>query len=248
MTLATARTTRCCGSASECTCSAVTFCSKRRCQVDECFFFGIMTSLSRRHTICRPSPSGDKVPAEDAAAADSQQGNRTSGGGLAATKDDNSASESSGFGSLTKKRGTGTQQQDPAVVGLGIVDGGNPGLTETHLGDTLIESMTATVSDTIQSGVSNQMLPTVDHGHSRNSSNTSQVGEGGDCEAIAHNLIESPDLSDEQRVGLQQYFAESALAPKLRRRLQPHTVRGKGSAVGRSSIYTLRGGKKEEGT
>ena len=76
------------------------------------------------------------------------------------------ASESSGFGSLTKKnKSTGSSQAEP-VIGLGIVDG-NSGVTTTT---------TETHSDTLIESLSNQMLTSTDpHGHSRNSSNTSQV-------------------------------------------------------------------------
>lgn len=61
------------------------------------------------------------------------------------------------------------------------------------------------------------------------------------------NIIESTDLSDEQRVGLQQYFAESTLAPKLRRRLQPHTVREGARLQGESVIHSEwdRGKRRE---
>lgn len=120
--------------------------------------------------------------------AENQPGNRMSGtgGGLTSTKDDNSvASESSGFGSLTKKK-SGSQGggEVPPVIGLGLVDGTTT-TTETHFSaavtaDALVECMTSTLPDTIQSGVSslsNPMLSSTDHGHSRNSSNTSQVSK-----------------------------------------------------------------------
>lgn len=100
-----------------------------------------------------------------------QPGNRISGTGtgLPANKDDQSvASESSGFGSLTKKRSGGTE----TVVGL--VD---DKVTDVGLGDPVIETIGGGGLDGVQP--LNQMLSSTDHGHSRNSSNTSQVSQRG---------------------------------------------------------------------
>lgn len=119
---------------------------------------------------------------EDLAAitADQQTGSRgTTNAGLTTTsKEENSVtSDSSGFGSLTKKKAGGE------VVGLGGLT--DSGTAESSGGgyDAMIESM-STISDlanaqSLQSGMSSStglpLLASTDHGHSRNSSNTSQV-------------------------------------------------------------------------
>lgn len=134
----------------------------------------------------RPSPSvssgGDKIPLEEELVGGEPPppGNRVSGtaaaAGLPSSKDDQSvASESSGFGSLPKKRsGTYTATTGEVVIGLGLVD---DRVTDC---DPMVESGGGGAVDAVaQSGVSptNPMLSSTDHGHSRNSSNTSQVSD-----------------------------------------------------------------------
>lgn len=138
------------------------------------------------------SGASDQTALEEDLAADQQGGNRvaTNPGLPAATtsKEDSSlASESSGFGSLTKKRTAGE-----APTGLsGLTDSGVAEPSGGSAYDAMMESMASTISDlanaqSLQSGISsasagvplsNQMLSSTDHGHSRNSSNTSQVRE-----------------------------------------------------------------------
>lgn len=137
----------------------------------------------------RPSPSvssgGDKIPLEEELVGGEPPpppGNRISGtaaaAGLPSSKDDQSvASESSGFGSLPKKRSGTTATTGEVVIGLGLVD---DRVTDC---DPMVETGGGggggVVDAVAQSGVSptNPMLSSTDHGHSRNSSNTSQVSD-----------------------------------------------------------------------
>lgn len=128
------------------------------------------------------------------AAADGQNNRISGGGGLQLAKDDNSlASESSGFGSLTKKRAAGTGSAAEVVVGLGVVESGTMEQQQQpqplRSADAMVESMASATSDTLMviqpgggwSASSTTTTTTAtattlpDHGHSRNSSNTSQV-------------------------------------------------------------------------
>lgn len=127
------------------------------------------------------SSGGDKIPLEEELVGGEPPppGNRISGtaaaAGLPSSKDDQSvASESSGFGSLPKKRSGTTATTGEVVIGLGLVD---DRVTDC---DPMVETGGGGAVDAVaQSGVSptNPMLSSTDHGHSRNSSNTSQVSD-----------------------------------------------------------------------
>lgn len=111
------------------------------------------------------------------AAAESQMaGNRNSAtaSGLPSSKDDQSGAGSESSGSLTKKRPT--TNAEPAVIGLGSMRDNDGGVE--HAGNVITtgetESVTAT-TPVVDVSPPNHMLSSTDHGHSRNSSNTSQV-------------------------------------------------------------------------
>jgi hypothetical protein len=134
------------------------------------------------------------------------------------SKDDASiASGSSGCGSLTKKKSAGLEYQqaldvDPqSIVSSIITDSGISETSETPL-MSLFNSNIAPVSSS--QNLSAQQQNAGELGHSRNSSNTSQVSSQVRSVGIDYTMN---SLLDVEGIWLQQLLRPTALSPKFRR-------------------------------